>query len=147
MKPTITALLAGLALASCAPSTPQTRIAKSPETFAALNKKEQTLVQQGRIASGMPPDAVRLAWGSPDRSFEGSRNSKHTERWDYSTLRPVYPVGYLGYGYGYGSYYGPYGRHLYSGLGYAGSEMAYIPERTASVWFVNGRVDSWERLR
>lgn len=145
MKPTLTALLAGLVFASCAPSTPQTRITKSPETFAALNKKEQSLVQQGQISNGMPPDAVLLAWGPPDRRFEGSKNSKRTERWDYSTLRPVYPIGH--FGYGYGSYYGPYGRHIHSNLGFVSSEVAYIPERTASVWFVNDRVDSWERVR
>lgn len=145
MKPTFTALLACLVFASCAPSTPQSRIAKSPETFATLNKKQQSLVQQGQLGTGMSPNAVLLAWGSPDRRFEGSQNSKRTERWDYSTLRPVYPIGH--YGYGYGSYYGPYGRHIHSGFGYVGPEVAYLPERTASVWFVNDRVDSWERVR
>lgn len=144
MKPAVTAFLACLAFASCAPSTPQARIAKSPETFASLNKKHQSLVQQGQLGTGMPAEGVLLAWGAPDQRFEGSKNSQRTERWDYSTLRPVYPIGH--FGYGYGSHYGPYGRHFHSGVGY-GPEVAYIPERTASVWFINNRVDSWERVR
>ena len=51
--------------------------------------------------------------------------------------------------YGYGHYpYGHRGRYGYSGLGFGmGPEIAYIPYRIASVWFVNSRVDSWERAR
>lgn len=147
MKKIVTTLLAGLVFASCAPSTPQARIAKSPEKFAALGSKEQALVQKGEISRGMSPDAVTLAWGFPNQRFEGSKDSKRTERWDYTTLRPVYTNHFGGLGYGYGGY-GPYGRYGYSSLGYAmGPEVAYIPDRVASVWFVNHRVESWERLR
>ncbi len=142
------AILAGVGFSSCAPSTPQTRIAKEPEKFAALGRKEQELVQQGQISRGMSRDAVTLAWGFPNRRFEGSGKSKPTERWDYSGLRPVYSTHFSGgFRYGYGGY-GPYGRggYPYGGLGY-GPDMIYIPERYASVWFVNRQVDSWERAR
>lgn len=141
--------LACFVFAACAPSTPQARIQKYPEKFAALDKRQQVLVEQGQIASGMPADAVMLAWGSPDRRFEGSRNSELTERWDYATTVPIYsPASIYGsYGYGYGRY-GTYGRYGYSGLGFAlGPEITYLPQRVASVWFINRRVDSWERLR
>lgn len=140
--------MAGVLLASCVPSTPQTRIQQNPQKFAALGPKNQTLVQQGQLARGMSPDAVYLAWGAPSANFQGSRDGKTTERWDYAGTRPVPVTNFYGsYGYGYGRY-GPYGRGGYSGIGFGlGPEIAYIPYRVASVWFVNQRVDSWERAR
>ncbi len=140
--------MAALVFSSCAPSTPQARIAKSPDKFAALSKKNQDLVQQGLISRGMTPDAVELAWGVPAQRFEGSKHSKSTERWDYAGSRPVYFTNYYGgYGYGYGGY-GPYGRGGYTGLGFGfGPEVAYVPYRVASVWFIDRRVDSWERAQ
>ena len=145
MKKLLIALLAGLAFSSCVPSTPQARIAQNPQVFAALPKKDQRLVEQGQVARGMSPNAVMLAWGYPSRRFEGFKDTKRTERWDYASTLPVYTSTFYG-GYGYG--HGPYGRHHYSGYGYGfGPEVAYIPYRIASVWFVNSRVDSWERLR
>jgi outer membrane protein assembly factor BamE (lipoprotein component of BamABCDE complex) len=143
MKLLIPALLAALAFASCVPSTPQARIDRNPEKFSSLSRQQQDLVRQGQLAPGMPPDAVLLAWGSPEQTFDGSKNGKRTSRWDYASLQPVYTTGFYG-GYGYGRY--PYGR--YYGGGFAvGPEIAYIPSRVASVWFVNERVDGWERLR
>ncbi|MEO7098640.1 MAG: hypothetical protein ABI162_04715 [Luteolibacter sp.] len=143
MKKLVTALVLGVIFASCAPSTPQARIENNPAKFASLTKKEQSLVQQGQITRGMSPAAVELAWGFPSRRFEGSKNRKATERWDYAGSRPVYSDGFYG-AYGYG--YGPYGRGRYSALGYGfGPEVAYIPYRLASVWFIDGRVDAWER--
>lgn len=148
MKKIITALLAGLVLSSCAPSTPRSRIEQNPGKFAALGKKEQGLVRQGQISRGMSPDAVILAWGFPSRRFEGSRNAKMTRRWDYAGSRPVYTTSlYGGFGYGFGGY-GPYGRRGYSSGGFGvGPDVTYVPYRLASVWFVNNRVDSWERAR
>lgn len=145
MKKILAGLLAGFAISSCAPSTPQARIAQNPEGFAQLSRKEQQLVQNGELSRGMGPEAVKLAWGPPSRSFEGSKNSKPVERWDYTTMRPVHSLSYLGLGgYGYGGYYGPYGR---PGSYSIGPDVAYIPERVASVWFTESRVDAWERLR
>lgn len=137
---------AGLFIASCAPSTPQTRIQQNPGKFEALDTKQRSLVEQGHISRGMPQDAVHLAWGRPSRVFQGSKDGKLTERWDYAGSRPVYYTNFYG---SYGGYCGPYRRHGYYGgygLGF-GPEVAYIPYRIASVWFINGRVDSWERAR
>jgi hypothetical protein len=146
MKSLLAAISAGLLLASCVPSTPQARIERNPGKFAALGAKHQSLVQQGQIARGMPPDAVYLAWGAPSRSFQGYKDGKNTERWDYAGSRPVYTTGFYG-SYGYGPY-GYRGRYGYSGFGFGmGPEVAYIPYRVASVWFVNSRVESWERAR
>jgi len=138
-------LSAGLLLASCAPITPQTRIRQEPWKFDALSQNHRAQVQQGQISRGMPPDAVYLAWGRPGRVFQGSRNGKVTERWDYAASRPVY---YTDFHATYGRYNGPCRRHGYYGYGFAmGPEVAYVPYRIASVWFIDNRVDSWERAR
>lgn len=136
---------AGLFIASCAPSTPQTRIQREPGKFEALNTKHRSLVEQGQISRGMPQDAVYLAWGRPSRILQGSKDGKNTERWDYAGSRPVYYTNFYG---SYGGYYGPYRGRYYRGYGMAiGPEVSYIPYRIASVWFVGGRVDEWERAR
>ena len=143
MKALLIVLSAGLLLVSCVPSTPQTRIQRAPGKFAALSEKQQSLVEKGEIARGMSPDAVYLAWGGPSRVFQGSKDGKTSERWDDAGSRPVYTSGF------YGSYaYGSHRHHGYSiyGIG-VGPDVAYIPYRVASVWFLNHRVDSWERLR
>ncbi len=148
MKTYLPLVIASLFFCACAPSTPQSRIAKNPGQFAALTAKQKNLVQQGKIAPGMPPDAVLLAWGAPDRRYEGSIASKPTERWDYIASAPITGPGYFygGYGFGYGRY-APYYQG-FPGWGYAiGPEIVYVPDRLASVWFVNQLVDSWERTR
>lgn len=135
---------------SCAPSTPQARIEQNPAAFNQLGKKHQELVRQGRITDGMTQEAVVLAWGTPSQRFQGSQNSKATERWDYAGSRPIYTNQFYG-GFGYGGYgrYGRYCRRGYSDFGYLGfgPEVTYVPYRVASVWFLNNRVDSWERVR
>jgi hypothetical protein len=146
MKISIATVLLGLALASCAPSTPQARIEQNPEKFAALSQSHQNLVQQGQIARGMPPEAVELAWGNPHSRFEGVRGGKNTARWDYEGSRPVYTTSrFGGYGFGHG---GSFGRGRYSAIGFGmGPDVTFIPQRIASVWFISNRVDSWERAR
>lgn len=145
MKRLTAAVLAAALIPACAPSTPQARIAKSPEKFAALPPSEQELVQQGRLARGMSPAAVELAWGPADRVFEGSSRAKPMERWDYLGSRPVTVAPYFG-GYGYGYGYGPYQNYGWFGPAF-GPDIAYIPYRSASVRFIDRRVDSWERIR
>ncbi|MDP3850523.1 MAG: hypothetical protein Q8Q59_08475 [Luteolibacter sp.] len=144
MKRLLTFLLAGLLVASCAPSTPQARIQRDPQKFEALGTKHRTLVKQGQIARGMTTDAVYLAWGAPSRTFQGSKNGRTTERWDYAGSRPVYTTNFYG---AYGGGYGRYRRGGYHGYYGFGPEITYIPYRVASVWFIESRVDSWERAR
>jgi len=136
-----------LILASCAPSTPQSRIQQHPEKFSRLTSHQKELVRQGRIDRGMPPEGVELAWGNPDRQSEGSKNGRYTQRWDYEGSRPVQTTSFyggMGFGYGrygrHGHYYAPYG------VGF-GPEVTYVPYTRASVWFVKDRVDSWERQK
>lgn len=148
MKTLASALISAACLASCAPSTPQSRIDKHPEKFAALSRKNQELVQKGLITRGMTPDAVELAWGAPARRFEGFKDSRSMDRWDYVRDTPVYFSGYAG---GFGDGYvgiGRYGRGAFNSYGFDfGPEVAYVPYRVASVWFVDHRVDSWEQVR
>ena len=143
MKIKASALLACLIFSSCAPSTPQARIDREAGKFASLSPKEQSLVREGKIARGMSPDAVVLAWGAPGRRFSGSRGATITERWDYSASRPVYTHNFSG-NHGFNRY-GPFGD---SGLTPAlGPDVTYIPHNVASVWFADQRVDSWERVQ
>ncbi len=130
-------------VSSCAPSTPLTRIQERPQDYAQLSEKHKDLVSRGEIAKGMSKEAVTLAWGSPGAHIDGLRNGKHSERWDYMGRHAVTRNHFFG-GYTSGGY-GPYG---YSGYraGF-GPEISYIPYRKASVWFVGGRVDEWERQR
>lgn len=143
MKQLLIAVFTGLFLASCAPSTPLARIQQQPEKFEALSKKHRELVERGQIDRGMSQDAVFIAWGSPSSVFQGSNNGRATERWDYAGSRPVFTNTFHG---SYGRLYGPYRRHGYDGMGW-GPEVVYIPYRIGSVWFIDNRVDSWERAR
>ena len=133
-----------LVLASCAPSTPDARIAAQPELFEQLPAGQRELVRQGRIDKGMGTDAVYLAWGRPSREYEGSDGDVATLRWDYTGTTPVYSTSYYG-SYGYGRF-GRYGRAPYYGYG-IGPEVTYLPYRRATVLFRGGRVSSWERSR
>lgn len=140
MKYVISAVLAGL-VACCAPSPPAERIAANPAKYENLSARQQELVREGRIDTGMPPDAVLLAWGSPSRRYDGGDGGTRTSRWDYAGSRPVYTTGWYG-GYRYGGY-GRYGRYAWS----VAPEVTFIPYRRASVWFRNDRVSKWERVR
>lgn len=150
MKTMLAAISATILLVSCVPSTPQARIQQSPRVFHSLSANDRALVERGQLARGMSPDAVYIAWGTPSNTFMGSYKGKASERWDYSGARPVYSSTFFssyGYGYGCGHGHGRYGHH-YSGIGYGfGPEISYVPTHVASVWFVNHRVDSWERAR
>jgi hypothetical protein len=147
MKLVTVAALSAVLFVSCAPTTPDARIAARPDLYQKLPEKQQELVRQGRIDKGMSTDAVYLAWGRPSREYDGSENGVPTLRWDYSGSAPVYSTTYFGvWGRGYG--YGPYGRYGYPYRSYGiAPEVTYVPYRRATVVFERGRVTSWERSR
>ena len=66
--------LVGLGLSSCAVSTPGSRVAQAPQLYQPLPAGQKTAVMEGRVVEGMPPDAVFLALGRPDRVVRGSAN-------------------------------------------------------------------------
>lgn len=130
-------------MVSCAQSTPQTRIQEKPQEYAKLSEKHKELVQRGDITKGMNKDAVWFAWGTPSAEIEGTKDGKFTERWDYYGQYPVTTNRFFG---GYST--GGYGRGRYHGYdGAFGPEIAYQRYTRASVLFLNGRVDEWERER
>jgi hypothetical protein len=143
MKFFIIAISAALIAASCAPSTPQARIQRHPEKFESLGQQHRELVQNGQLEHGMSQDAVFLAWGAPSRTFQGSRNNRMSERWDYSGTRPIHTDTFNGT---LGRHHGPCMRQGFSGFGW-GPDIVHIPYHIASVWFIDNRVDSWERAR
>ncbi len=143
MKYLLIAISAGMLLVSCAPSTPLARIQRQPEKFEALSVKHRELVERGQIDRGMSQDAVYFAWGSPASVFQGSNNGRPTERWDYAGSRPVFTNTFHG---SYSRFHGSCWRGRYSGVGW-GPEVVHIPYRLGSVWFIDNRVDSWERAR
>jgi hypothetical protein len=138
------ALVLALAGASCAPSTPEARIAAQPALFESLPPRQQELVRQGTIDRGMSTDAVFLAWGRPSRQFEGSDGRVATLRWEYNGTTPVHTTSTFGT-FGSGRY-GRWGRGSFYGPG-IGQEITYVPYRRATVLFLEGRVSSWERIR
>src|SRR5216110_723329 len=72
-----------LTLASC--STTETRISGHPEIYQTLSSRDQALVSQGQIRSGMSQNAVWLAWGAPEQKAVGSMRGRATETWIYIT--------------------------------------------------------------
>jgi hypothetical protein len=84
-----------LIVSSC--STPQTRISDHPDLYQSLSPRDQALVSQGKIRSGMSRNAVWLAWGSSDQKIVGEMAGRPTETWIY-----IYYATYPDY-----PYYGP----------------------------------------
>jgi hypothetical protein len=95
-----------LSLGAC--STPQTRISDHPELYRGLSPRDQALVSQEQIRTGMSRNAVWLAWGSPDQKILGNMRGRPTETWlyVYYSSYPYYP------------YYGPYDPYV-PGMGYS----------------------------
>jgi hypothetical protein len=154
-------------LTSC--STTESRISDHPEIFNSLSPRDQALVRQGQIRTGMSQNAVWLAWGSPEQKNVGVMRGHQTETWIYVTY--VTPYGY-GYGYGYPGAYGyrypgPYG-FGFGGVGFVHRHhhgrsffffgdpfydpffYSYIPPSIPvpyrTVTFSNGRVVSFQYL-
>lgn len=137
VKLCVTAALAAM-LASCVASTPYDRIAENPYLYNSLPTRQQLLVQQGRIESGMTPDAVYLAWGAPNsETVYGEKKGVKTERWVYLSYEPVtvMPV-WGGFSCGYPGWDSSFSVF---------ADTAYVPYPSAYVEFENGKVTEWER--
>ncbi|HLW34289.1 MAG TPA: hypothetical protein VKS98_01395 [Chthoniobacterales bacterium] len=155
--------LAGFGLTSC--ETLDNRISEHPDMFNSLSPRDQALVRQGQIRSGMSTNAVWLAWGSPSAKTTGEMRGRPTETWIYTENRYApYGSAYYPY-YGYGPYWGGgfgFGVgvtrfHHHHGFAFFGDPFydpfyySYIPPtieipyRVAT--FVNGRVMSFQYLK
>jgi len=131
------AVLAVCLLASCAASTPQSRIARHPDLFQALTPAQQDLVARGRIDRGLPRDGVMLAWGRPDRVVEWDRSGSRLERWTYLGLRPIHT-----YSVGWGSWrvWDDWSNAYFFG----GPSVEWVPYPVSRVDFRHGVVTDWE---
>lgn len=142
MKVRLPLLFMVFTVVSCSLPSPQNRIASNGGMYSKLSPAHRQLVSQGKIEEGMSKDAVYLAWGSPDRIFQGEKGGVTRERWVYTRSRPVHTTSF---GLGYGTY-PRYRRWGYDGCVYHGfPDTVYVPERVAAVEYVNDVVDSWER--
>src|SRR2546421_6808100 len=99
----------GLCLTSC--ETVENRISEHQDMFNSLSPRDQALVRQGKIRSGMSTNAVWLAWGSPEQKTVGEMRGHPSETWIYVENR------YAPYGSAYYPYYG-YGPRFYGGFGF-----------------------------
>lgn len=156
-------MLTGIALLFFGCSTVETRINEHPDVYHSLSANQQQLVANGQIQVGMRPEAVYIAWGSPDQRVQGAMRGAMTETWIYVHYTYAYPYGGYGYGYPYG-YGGGFGIGYYHGLHHHGGHgyaffgypyydpfyYSYIPPSIAypyrTVTFANGRVVSFQTL-
>jgi hypothetical protein len=134
--------LASVALTLTGCSTQQTRISDHPDLYQSLSRREQTLVSQGQIRTGMSRTAVWLAWGSPDRKVVGNTGAGRRETWVYISYAtsPCYPC------------YGPwdpvfgiplnwtfYDSDLPPGIPYPARVVTFAKERVVAFHYVASR--------
>jgi hypothetical protein len=162
ISPLVFALCAGaLILTGC--ETTESRISEHRDLFNSLSARDQALVNQGQIRSGMSQQAVWLAWGSPEQKTSGEMRGRATETWIYIQTRTApYGSAYYPY-YGYGPRFGLGGsvgfvsrRHHGRSFAFFGDPFydpfyySYIPPTVAipykTVTFSNGRVMSFQYL-
>lgn len=150
---TLIAVTATLTLSNCSStSSIANRIEKHPDIYNSLTTREQELISNEQIAEGMSPNAVYIALGAPDRRLEGFSEGQRTLRWDYTSLSPIYRSSFHGgFGGGFGRHGGfrRGGRRGFGRRGFGGfsSSVSYVPTLSSTVWFVDDRVKSWERVR
>jgi hypothetical protein len=132
-------VLLALSLGGCA--TPEARISRNPELFAALSASDQQTIREGRAAIGFTPDMVRLALGDPDRMAVRTDASGTTEIWRYTTYETDGGM-YLYRGHYHRSYF--YGDPFYPYyLNFAGRRSRDL----LKISFTDGRVSSIEEDR
>jgi len=160
----LTVVFAASAMILTGCDTTESRVSEHPEIFNSLSPRDQQLVQQGQIRTGMSQSAVWLAWGSPEQKAMGEMRGRQTETWIYVNYQPAYGYGY-GYGpYGYGPWRGGFGgggavfsRHhggrsfvFFGDPFYDPFYYSYIPPSIPvpyrTVTFSNGRVASFQYL-
>ena len=74
-------LFSVLLFVGCA--TPEARIGKHPEIYAALPPDVQSVVKEGNIDVGFSTDAVYLALGHPDRQYQRTTDQGTATIWSF----------------------------------------------------------------
>ena len=143
--------LAGI-LTGC--STPGTRGQAHAAELHRLSPADQHLVLHGNIRPGMSPEAVYIAWGSPDDKIAGTGKSP-SETWVYRQRVTIYAP--MNSYYYYGPYHGLGGggpgqgfgpAYAYGGVGYEGT-LRYQPhvrslDSVRLAEFSGGKVDRFK---
>jgi hypothetical protein len=123
LKRVATVGIAVVALLFTGCGTPGGRISQHPESYQRLSARDQALVSEGQIRRGMSPDAVWLAWGTPEQKIPGP--IRGSETWVYVRYDTPFPS------YGVPYYYGPF-------------DWSYIPPKfpypSRGVTFSEGKV-------
>jgi hypothetical protein len=128
--------ISALILTSC--STPQTRISEHPDLYQSLSYRDQTLVKQGQIRTGMSRTAVWLAWGSPSQKIIGNMDRGRTETWLYMSTAYACPC------------YGPWDPYFGAPLYHPFLDSEFppgVPYPDKVVTFTNGRVGFFQYTR
>ena len=119
------------------------RIKQNGEKYSKLSSSQKAAVRKGTVSKGMKKDAVRLAWGKPDKTQQTSSSNEKKEQWIFYRREEV--------DIDYQSPYGMISRfHRSSNKyydGYTNSTLSTVQRVDRTVSFVNGRVVSWTRTR
>lgn len=97
MKRATLLLLFVLFLSGCATTSIDSRRSERTAAYRTLKPEFQRLVDEGRIAVGMPADAVYIAWGKASEVIQGQSAQGPTETWRYYATR-ARPYRYWDYG-------------------------------------------------
>jgi len=96
------ASLAGLFLAGCVASTPQTRISDNRTLYASFPSEVQRKVSAGEVDIGFTEEMVGLAMGKPGRKLTRSDETGEAEVWIYYKRKPKVSLGFGVSSGGYG---------------------------------------------
>ena len=84
MKFSILFLAAVVVLCGCASSTPQKRARERAASYAGMPPETKTMVDHGKIKTGMTTEAVYIAWGQPSEILNAQTpNGVTTTTWLY----------------------------------------------------------------
>ncbi|MDE3066023.1 MAG: hypothetical protein KGJ60_00585 [Verrucomicrobiota bacterium] len=130
MKPALSILLSIGLLAGCAtPSNIQSREQERAAAYASFSPEVKAMVDQGRIAVGMTPDAVYIAWGQPDEALQSGNQNGVFTTWVYRGAFLEETRYWVGRRF-------PYLAHDYEPRNYVRAEII----------FANGKVQAWRTL-
>lgn len=130
MKPGFFLPLAVLLLAGCASTgTIQSREQQRVAAYAAFSPQVKAMVNQGRIAVGMTPAAVYIAWGKPDEVLQSGNQKGVQTTWVYRGAFLEETRYWVGRRF-------PHLAHDYEPRSYVRAEIV----------FANGKVQSWRTL-
>ena len=125
-----------------------TRIKQNSERYSKLSSSQKKAVKQGSLSKGMSKEAVRLAWGKPDKIQQVKTSKGKREHWIYLRIEQVGPGYQSSTAAGKLSQYSQYFRgteKYYDGHSQNQFRSIQVEDRTAV--FAGGRVVSWTRTR